>query len=70
MTDEDLKKMTPEERQRLADAEQQALQAFYRNIKEGRRYPRQTQRFALLIILPVALVIIALIMLLTEWLFG
>jgi hypothetical protein len=61
MTEEELKALTPEERQRMAGAEQEALQMFYRNINEGRWYPRKTARFACLVVAPALVALVAVI---------
>ena len=54
MTQEELARLTPEERQRLAAAEQAALELLNRRLKEGRYSPRRHQRFALFVFFAVA----------------
>ncbi|MCO5296965.1 MAG: hypothetical protein M9921_08915 [Fimbriimonadaceae bacterium] len=49
-----LRQLTPEERERLDAAENEALQMLSRQMREGRWYPRRHMRVAL-----VALVVLA-----------
>jgi hypothetical protein len=53
LTQEELDKLTPEERERLAQAEQEALRRFYNRMNEGRRTPRRHERFALFVLFGV-----------------
>ena len=50
MTQEELARLTPEERERLARAEQEALALLNRRMSEGRRFPRRHMRFAFFVI--------------------
>lgn len=50
MTQEDLDRLTPEQRERLERAEQAALDMLNRRMREGRWYPRRHMRFALLVV--------------------
>lgn len=55
MTQEELDRLTPEERARLAAAEQEALSILKRQLNEGRRSPRRHQRYALVVFVAVAI---------------
>ncbi len=66
MTEEELARLTPEERARLAAAEQEALSILKRQLNEGRREPRRHQRFALAVFVFVA--VLALVLMGIAWL--
>lgn len=68
MTEEQMAKLSPEERERLEAAEQEALAMLSRHMREGRRSPRRHQQFVFLIIF--ALVAIAVLVGLLGKLFG
>ena len=63
MTEEQMAKLSPEERERLEAAEQEALAMLHRHMREGRRTPRRHQQFVFFIILVLAAlaVIVALV---------
>jgi hypothetical protein len=50
VTQEELDRLTPEERERLERAEQEALAILNRRMREGRWYPRRHMRFAFFVI--------------------
>jgi len=50
VTQEELARLTPEERERLERAEQEALRILNRKMREGRWYPRRRMRFAFYVI--------------------
>jgi hypothetical protein len=53
MTQEELARLSPEERQRLEAAEQVALDILNRRLREGRSVPRRHMRFALFVFFAV-----------------
>ena len=53
VTQEELDRMTPEVRERLARAEQAALDMLNRRMREGRWYPRRHMRFAYFVIFAI-----------------
>ena len=50
MTQEELDRLTPEEKGRLEAAEQEALKVLSRQMREGRWYPRRHMRFAFFVL--------------------
>ena len=66
MTQEELEKLTPEERARLEKAEQKALHLLRYRMNEGAR-PRRHKQLACLVVLPIALIAIALIIAIVSW---
>ena len=70
MTQEELEKLTPEERERLEAAEQEALKILKSRMSEGRWYPRRHMQLSCLIVLPIMLVLIFLIIAFGPLVFG
>ena len=68
MTEEQRAKLTPEERQSLEAAEQEALKMLSRQLREGRRSPRRHQQFVLLVV--ILLTAIAALVLLIATILG
>ena len=66
MTQEELEKLTPEERARLDEAEQKALHLLWYRMNEGAR-PRRHKQLACLVVLPIAIVVIAVIIGIASW---
>jgi hypothetical protein len=66
VTQEELDRLTPEERERLARAEQAALDMFNRRMREGRWYPRRHMRFAFFVI--AAIFAVGFVVMLIGWL--
>ena len=66
MTQEELEKLTPEERARLEKAEQKALHLLRYQMNEGAR-PRRHKQLACLVVLPIAIVVIAVIVGIVGW---
>ena len=50
MTEEQMAKLSPEERERLEAAEQEALRMLSQHMREGRRTPRRHQQFVFFVI--------------------
>ena len=61
MTQEELEKLTPEERARLEEAEQKALRILKYQMNEGAR-PRRHKQLAILIGIPLMFLLIIAIM--------
>ena len=59
MTQEELDKLTPEERARLEAAEQEALRVLHARMREGRYYPRRHMRFAVIVLMVMGLLFFA-----------
>lgn len=59
MTQEEIDKLSPEERVRLEAAEQEALRMLKRRMSEGRWYPRRHMRFAFLVLFLLCLLFFA-----------
>jgi hypothetical protein len=72
MTEEQRANLTPEERERLERAEQEALEILNRKMREGRWYPRRHMRFAFFVILGLfaALGLVFLVGYLLKLIFG
>ena len=54
MTQEEIDRLTPEERARLDAAEQEALRRFYNRMNEGRRTPRRHERLAFFVLFAIS----------------
>ena len=66
MTRQELEKLTPEERARLEEAERKALHLLRYRMNEGGR-PRRHKQLACLVVLPIAIVVIAVIIGIASW---
>ena len=66
MTQEELEKLSPEERARLAEAERKALNLLRYQMNEGAR-PRRHKQLACLVVLPLAIIAIFVIIVIVSW---